>query len=68
MTTTVDPAATRSPYAPRTSPALVAAAWLVVCLPAAWGVYQTIKKSIPLFHPPAAHAAAAATSTTAPTR
>ena len=68
MTTTNVPAASRSPYEPRTSAALVAAAWLVVCVPAAWGVYQTIRKSIPLFHPPAAHAAAASSPTTAPTR
>jgi peptidoglycan/LPS O-acetylase OafA/YrhL len=68
MTTYNDPAA--NPPERRTSPALVAAAWLVVCVPAAWGVYQTIKKSIPLFRPPAAHATAApaAPATTAPAR
>ena len=67
MTATTDPTAAPSARAPNSSPALVAAAWLVVCLPAAWGVYQTIKKSIPLFRPPAAHAAAPST-TSAPAR
>jgi hypothetical protein len=33
----------------RTSPLLLAAAWVVVALPLAWGVYQTVKKSVPLF-------------------
>jgi hypothetical protein len=64
MTTYNDPAA--APRAQPTSPALVAAAWLVVCVPAAWGIYQTIQKSVPLFRTPAAHAATAAT--TAPAR
>jgi hypothetical protein len=33
----------------KTSPLLLAAAWLVVTIPLAWGVYQTAKKSLPLF-------------------
>lgn len=68
MTAYNDAAVTPSPGEPRTSPALVAAAWLVVCVPAAWGVYQTTKKSIPLFHPPGATAAASTSPTTAPAR
>ncbi len=37
---------------------LVAAAWLAVGLPAAWGVYRTVVNAAPLFHaaPPAAPA------------
>ena len=39
----------------KTSPLLcVAAAWLVVTIPLAWGVYQTAKKSLPLFRMSAA--------------
>jgi hypothetical protein len=37
----------------KTSRLLVAAAWVVVTLPLAWGVYQTAIKSAPLFRPPA---------------
>jgi hypothetical protein len=44
----------------RTSPALIALAWLVVSLPAAWGVYQTARKAAALFTPP--HATAQATT------
>jgi hypothetical protein len=43
----------------RTSPLLLAAAWTVVAIPLAWGVYQTVKKSIPLFQASAADAAPA---------
>jgi hypothetical protein len=32
----------------KTSLLLLAAAWLVVTIPLAWGVYQTAKKSLPL--------------------
>jgi hypothetical protein len=38
----------------KTSPLLLAAAWLVVTIPLAWGVYQTAKKSLPLFRMSAA--------------
>ncbi len=38
---------------------LVAAAWLAVGLPAAWGVYRTAVNAAPLFH---------TTSATAPAR
>jgi hypothetical protein len=42
--------------APPTSPVLVLLAWLVVGIPAAWGVEQTVMKSLALFRntPPAA--------------
>jgi hypothetical protein len=66
MTVYNDPSVSGAAPPRPTSPALIAAAWLVVCVPAAWGVYETIRKSIPLFHPPAAHAATA--PTTAPAR
>ena len=29
---------------------LVAIYWLIVGIPLCWGVYQTVQKSIPLFH------------------
>jgi len=56
---------------PRTSPALVAVAWLVVGVPLAWGVAQTVTKSLDLFRPAQAQAAAnptapAQTATPAP--
>ena len=42
-----------SPPAPRRTTAMaVAIAWVVVGLPAAWGVYQTALKSKALFQPP----------------
>ncbi len=31
------------------SPALIALAWLVVCIPAAWGVYNTVLNAMKLF-------------------
>ncbi len=33
----------------KTSPAVVALAWLLVGIPLAWGVYQTFIKSLALF-------------------
>lgn len=45
------------PRGERTSPLLLAAAWLVVAIPLAWGVYQTAIKSVPLFRAPGAAAA-----------
>ena len=36
----------------RTSPLLLLVAWLVVGLPAAWGVTQTVKRSMDLFTSP----------------
>ena len=45
-----------------TSPLSIALAWTLVTLPLAWGVYQSVVKSLPLFHfsaaanPPAASA------------
>jgi hypothetical protein len=44
----------------KTSPLLVAAAWIIVALPLSWGLYTSIIKSKPLFNaPPAAQAAPA---------
>jgi hypothetical protein len=37
----------------KTSPLAVALAWVVVTIPLGWGVYQSVTKSLPLFHPPA---------------
>jgi len=56
---------------PRSSPALVAVAWLVVAIPLGWGVAQTVTKSMDLFRPARAQAAAnptapAQTATPAP--
>jgi hypothetical protein len=33
-----------------TSPALIFAAWLVVSIPAAWGVYNTVLNAMKLLH------------------
>jgi hypothetical protein len=45
------------PERENTSPWSVAAAWIAVTIPLAWGVYQTVAKSMPLFR--AAESAAA---------
>jgi hypothetical protein len=37
-----------------TSPALLIIAWLIVLIPAAWGVSQTVSKSMDLFRSPVA--------------
>ncbi len=34
------------------NPLLIVVAWLVVAVPLAWGVTQTVKTSMALFHPP----------------
>jgi hypothetical protein len=53
----------------RTSPLLVAAAWAVVGLPAAWGIWMTVLTSIQLFHPTAAPPASGIPAhTTAPSK
>ena len=49
----------------KTSPLLIAAAWIIVAIPLGWGLYQSIIKSKPLFSgvtatAPAAPAAAPA--------
>jgi hypothetical protein len=33
----------------KTSPALILAAWVVVSIPAAWGVYNTLLNALKLF-------------------
>ena len=40
---------------------LVAAAWLIVLLPTAWGLSYTVKNALKLFHPQPVAAAPAAT-------
>ena len=37
----------------KSSPLLIAAAWILVLIPLAWGVVQSVVKSLPLFHRPA---------------
>ena len=46
----------QTPQPRRTSPLLLIVAWLVVGIPAAWGVSQTVMRSMDLFTspPPAA--------------
>jgi len=39
-----------------TSPLLLIVAWLIVGIPAAWGVTQTVKRSMDLFKAPPAPA------------
>jgi hypothetical protein len=34
----------------KTSPVSIALAWTLVTIPLAWGVYQSVVKSLPLFH------------------
>ncbi len=43
---------TSSTEVKRSSPLLIAVAWLIVGIPAAWGVEQTIVKSMSLFREP----------------
>ena len=40
----------RAPDVGGATPVLVAVYWLVVAVPLGWGVFQTVEKSIPLFH------------------
>ena len=44
------------PQGKKTSPLTLAAAWIVVAIPLAWGVSQTAIKALPLFAAPAAQA------------
>ncbi len=34
----------------KTSPLVLALAWVVVLIPLAWGVYESVVKSLPLFY------------------
>jgi hypothetical protein len=36
----------------KSSPGLILLAWLLVSIPAAWGVYNTGKNALKLFQPP----------------
>jgi hypothetical protein len=47
-----EPVDYRTPEPPRTSRALLITAWLVVGIPAAWGVSQTVMRSMDLFKSP----------------
>jgi hypothetical protein len=33
----------------KSSPAMILAVWLIVCIPLAWGVYNTVLSSLKLF-------------------
>ncbi len=46
-----------------TSPALIAVAWVVVILPAAWGLRYTVANALKLFTAPAAASAPPSTPT-----
>ena len=56
-TQTPDPA---RPTGPSGSPLLLVIAWLVVVVPAVWGVSQTVQKSMALFSGPTTAATAPA--------
>ena len=47
-----------------TSAPLVGIYWLIVLIPLGWGVFQTVQKSIPLFHVTSTNAGSPAASTT----
>jgi hypothetical protein len=34
----------------KSSPLMIALAWLIVSIPAAWGVYNTVLNAMKLFH------------------
>ena len=38
----------------RSSPLFLTAAWLIVVIPAAWGLEHTVQSALKLFHTPAA--------------
>jgi hypothetical protein len=48
------------PSSKKTSPLLVAAAWVIIAIPLGWGLYQSVVKSKPLFSAAKAPAAQAA--------
>jgi hypothetical protein len=50
----------------KTSPGLIAAAWIVVGIPLAWGVYNTGLNAAKLFTQPSAAPATAAPAATTP--
>ena len=52
----------------KTSPFSVALAFLVVSLPLAWGLYRSVKNSMPLFAAAKAPAAAAPAAPAAPAK
>lgn len=49
----------------QTSPLLIAAAWIVVILPASWGLRYTVQNALKLFTTPAASTPAPAAGTPA---
>ncbi len=50
----------------QTSPLLIAAAWIVVILPATWGLRYTVQNALKLFTTPAASTPAPAPATGTP--
>lgn len=63
-TTTYESASGPAPDGHATSPVTIAIAWIVVILPAAWGITQTIKQSTQLFKNPPAAVTPTTTTTT----
>jgi hypothetical protein len=54
--------------AKRSVPLLLIGAWLIVTIPAGWGVTQTVRRSLALFHSAQPPAAATAADAVAPDR
>lgn len=51
---TLEPTANAAPTVQtKSSPVLLVIVWLIVGIPALWGVSQTVKTSLNLFNPPA---------------
>ena len=50
----------------KSSPLLIAGAWLVVILPAAWGLRYTVQNAVKIFTRPEAPAAASASAAPPP--
>jgi hypothetical protein len=38
----------------KTSPVIIAVMWIIVTVPLGWGVFESVKKSLPLFQAAAA--------------
>jgi hypothetical protein len=68
MTTERSPGSASGGSPSTTSPAVIAVAWLVVGVPAAWGVFQTGKQATALFQPAAPTTVPATTPAAEPAR
>lgn len=54
--------------AKKSSPAMILFAWLLVCVPLGWGVYNTVLNSMKLFQPAKAVPKAAVPSPATPNK